>query len=575
MIREEAENAGHTALRHSLGGIRFYSDELIDVRGAEGDLRCIVPATEAISRVYAEIPLGDRASFWRPSAGYELRLPPDWKGSADLSSILRSPFGVLHDDDGQTSVGIGVRPAESAVSLRYGVSEESAAFVIEFTLEPSDADRELIFDGRGGELFDTVARVREATRTTGAHAVSLLAAEPVYSTWYSFHAAIDAPSLLAEARIARQLGFGSLFLDYGWQNLGDSRYFDGCGDWVPDLLKFPDLRGTVDELHAIGLGVVLWVAPLLLGARSAVNASLAEGATVYDPNLRAHVLDPRLPAVREHVVSTCLRLVEDFGVDGLKIDFIDAASAYAQAGDVIAHSAIASALVDTLGEVRTALDEAGHRGLLIEYREPYTGVALAGSGDVIRAEDCPGDFIANRRSTLDLRVLGTGQLVHSDMMMWDPALPGPIVSALLSNATFSVPQLSMRLGSMSMAQREEISAWIKSWRETSHLSLHGNLVDLRPHLHYPGATAVLDDEALAVIWSADTVFTVPPGVRKAVLVNGTRLTTLSLRLPATAALRVVDHRGSLFSNTSAWAGRTDIDVPVGGRAYLELSSYEG
>jgi alpha-galactosidase len=570
MIREEAEAAGRTTLRHTGQGIRFYSDDEIHVLEGPQSLRCVVPARDRETRVFAEVPLGDSASFWRPSSGYELRMPPDWGGRADVSGILRAPFGVLHDHDGLATVGIGVQPAEAAVSLRYGVSEESTTFVVEFLLAAADEERVLLFDANGGDLFQVVARLREATRTSTAHAVTPFAAEPVYSTWYAFHEAMDAASILEEARLARDLGFGALFLDYGWQRFGDSRYFDGCGDWLPDTEKFPDLTATVRELQSMGLGVVLWIAPLLLGERSELFSTLGADATVYNPNLRARVLDPRLPEVRDHVVSTCLRLVQELGVDGLKIDFIDAASDYAAPGDVATHTAIADALVTMLAEVRRGLDDLGYVDLLIEYREPYIGLALASSGDVIRAEDCPGDFIANRRSTLDLRVLGTGQLVHSDMMMWDPALPTATVAALLSNAMFSVPQLSMRLGVMNDEQRAQIGAWLAAWRRTSHLALHGSLTSLRPHLHYPSATAVDGDEALSVVWSADTVLAVPQEVRSATVVNGTRSTRVGVKLARGGTVHTVDHLGAEVLRDVPVAGRCSIEIPVGGRAHLAL-----
>lgn len=571
MIREEAVAAGHAQLRGESGGIRFYSDAALGVSFEGGVVRCEVPANEAIARVFAEVPLGDSAAFWRPSSGYELRLPPDWSGRADVSGILRAPFGVLHDQDGRADVGISVAPAEAPVSLRYGVSEESTTFVVEFTLAASSVPTVLSFDLGGGELYDVVGRLRESARTSRPHRVAPLAGEPVYSTWYSFHDAMDARSLLEEARLARELGFGALFLDYGWQRFGDSRYFDGTGDWVADTDKFPDLRATVREIQDLGLGVVLWVAPLLIGERSERFAELGPNAHVYDPNLRARVLDPRRADVREHVVSTCVRLVDEFGVDGLKIDFIDAASGYAQRGDVTTHGEIAEAIVSTLAEVRRGLDLAGHEGLLVEYREPYAGLALAGSGDVIRAEDCPGDFIANRRSTIDLRVLGTGQQVHSDMMMWDPALPAATVSALLSNATFSVPQLSMRLAPMSQEGRDQIATWIAQWRESSGLALFGRLTGLRPHLHYPSAVAVEGDEALAVVWSTDSIVVIPPEASRAIIVNGTRSTRIGVRLDRRVSVRTVDHRGVEQPPTEYSAGRCDLEIPVGGRASVIVS----
>lgn len=570
MIREEAEAAGRIELRGSSNGVRVYSGHPVELLAGGDRLQCIIAASDEPVQVLIEVPLGGAAAFWRPSAGYELRLPPDWGGRADVSGILRAPLGVLHDQEGHASAGFAIEPAESAVSLRYGVSEESAAFMVQFALAPAAHVRRVVIDLSGGELFDTVARLRQEVQTVAPHRVASLADEPVYSTWYSFHDALDAESILEEARLAKQLGFGCLFLDYGWQRLGDSRYFDGCGDWVADETKFPDLAATVREIQALGLGVVLWVAPLLLGDRSDAFASLGEGAPHRNPNLRAHILDPRRPEVREHVIRAFTRLVEELGVDGLKIDFIDAASVYAAPGDVAAHGEIAAAASRMLDDLRTATDALGYPDLIFEYREPYVGLGLAASGDVIRAEDCPGDFIANRRATIDLRVFDTGQRVHSDMMMWDPELSAPLVAVALSNATFSVPQISMRLTQMAPESREHIAAWVSAWREVRDVALRGRLVGLRPQLHYPSATAVRGDASLSVVWSSDSIVSVPPDARRAVVVNGTTSTRLSVRLERPATVQVLDHLGETVATGALPFGTSELQVPVGGRAHLGL-----
>ena len=67
-----------------------------------------------------------------------------------------------------------------------------------------------------------------------------------------------------------RLGCGSIFIDDGWQQYGSGRGYSGCGDWVPDPVKFPDMRATVRRFQDAGVGVVLWIAPLLLGEKAHV-----------------------------------------------------------------------------------------------------------------------------------------------------------------------------------------------------------------------------------------------------------------------------------------------------------------
>ena len=79
--------------------------------------------------------------------------------------------------------------------------------------------------------------------------------------------------------MARGIGCKSVFVDDGWQKFGDGRWYAGCGDWVPDTAKFPDLRGTVAELSDAGLQTVMWIAPFLVGDQSAAYADLARFAS--------------------------------------------------------------------------------------------------------------------------------------------------------------------------------------------------------------------------------------------------------------------------------------------------------
>ena len=118
--------------------------------------------------------------------------------------------------------------------------------------------------------------------------------------------------------------------------------------------------------------------------------------------------------MREHVIRAFTRLVDELGVDGLKIDFIDAASIYAAPGDVVAHGEIAAAATRMLDDLRQATDALGLPRP--DLRVP--GAVRRTRTRGIRRRDprggLPGDFIANRRATIDLRVFDTGQRVHSD-----------------------------------------------------------------------------------------------------------------------------------------------------------------
>lgn len=126
----------------------------------------------------------------------------------------------------------------------------------------------------------------------------------------------------AEAKLATESGYELLILDDGWQRGGHGGGYSGCGDWEPDTEKFPDFAAHVAEIHKAGLRSMAWIAPLLLGQDSAASEVLAEFAPHARPEWGCHVLDPRHARVREFAVDSCARLVETYGLDGLKIDRI-------------------------------------------------------------------------------------------------------------------------------------------------------------------------------------------------------------------------------------------------------------
>ena len=271
---------------------------------------------------------------------------------------------------------------------------------------------------------------------------------PVYSTWYSFTQDIDAETVLAESRLATDLGCGAMFIDDGWQRFGHGRGYQGCGDWIPDESKFADLPATVKQIQGMGAAVGLWIAPLLLGRQSEAVRELSGFAPQWDPLLACQVLDPRHPEVRDYVEQTCLRLVTDYGVDLLKIDFLDRAMIYQGTvgdGDL---ADIGQAMARMLQGVRRRLAAAGRDDVAFEFRQPYVSPAIAAYGEILRANDCPGDSVVNRVCTLDARMLSAGRVVHADPMMWGIAGGAEAVAQQLYGAWFAVPQISMRLAEL-------------------------------------------------------------------------------------------------------------------------------
>nr|WP_055502154.1 glycoside hydrolase family 36 protein [Nonomuraea pusilla] len=341
----------------------------------------IIGADDKTTLVRLDVPLGDAAGFWHPGAGWDRHLAADWMtGWRTVGLVDSSPLGCLHDSAGRAMLGFATDRLVPTTRLRYGVGERTGRFGVWLAMDLRPGERCRIRVAAGNEqVMGTVRSLvhwqscttsdglasathnaapptdapaaptgGSATPTgdpaptggspardgglpgaVGGFSVPEAGRVPAYSTWYSFHQEVSAAAVETEAGLAAELGCGLLILDDGWQRGAHGGGYAGCGDWEPDPEKFPDFGAHVRTVRGLGLAYMAWIAPLLLGDDSAARGRLAAFAPHARPDWRCHVLDPRHEEVRRFVVDSCVRLVERYDLDGLKIDFLDAAMAYA------------------------------------------------------------------------------------------------------------------------------------------------------------------------------------------------------------------------------------------------------
>lgn len=427
-----------------------------------------------------EVDLGAAIGYWHPEAGEYRTLPPDWAARTSTSLVCGAPVGCLYDAAGESLFAWALNELVDELEIRYGVSEEHKTFAIELHARPHATERRLnLLTGTTrrplAELTSTLATWLTGQIETSPLPVSDVARRPVYSTWYTFTQELDQASVEAEIALGVQLGLGSVFVDDGWQRLAFGRGYGGCGDWLPDTDKFPDLSGFSASVQEHGAGVVLWIAPLLLGPDSEVFNTLSAYAPHWVDHLRCYVLDPRHRQVREHLAATCVRLVVDYDLAGLKIDFLDDAMVYRGTDSTGDLDDVGHAMQALLQLIRAELAAAGREELAIEFRQPYVSPAIAAYGQILRAADCPGDAVVNRRRTIDSRLLSVGQVVHGDMLMWGPTGGAEAVAQQLYGCWFSVPQISMRLADLLAEQTDALTGLLELWQQLAPVTLDGSL----------------------------------------------------------------------------------------------------
>ncbi len=427
-----------------------------------------------------EVELGAAIGYWHPEAGEYRTLPPDWAARTSTSLVCGAPVGCLYDAAGESLFSWALDELVDELEIRYGVSEEHKTFALELRARALPTERRLRLmtsTSRAlvAEAIGTLAAWLTEGLETPALPVPAVARRPVYSTWYTFTQDLDQAGVEAEIALGTRLGLGSVFVDDGWQRLAFGRGYSGCGDWVPDTDKFPDLAGFSATVQEHGAGVVLWIAPLLLGPDSAVFSSLQECAPQWVDHLRCYVLDPRHRQVREHLAATCVRLVVDYDLAGLKIDFLDDAMVYRGTPSTGDLDDVGQAMQALLALIRAELAAVGRSDLAVEFRQPYVSPAIAAYGQILRAADCPGDAVVNRRRTVDSRLLAVGQVVHGDMLMWGPTGGAEAVAQQLYGCWFSVPQISMKLAELSTEQTEALAGLLDLWQQLAPVTLDGSL----------------------------------------------------------------------------------------------------
>lgn len=128
---------------------------------------------------------------------------------------------------------------------------------------------------------------------------------------------------------AAEAGAEYFCVDAGWyDDSADGAWWDSVGAWLPSSRRFPDdgFQAVLDRIRERGMVPGLWLEPEVVGVRSPIASALPPEAFFQrDGVLLAeqgrHQLDLRHPAARAHLDETVDRIVGDWGVGYLKLDY--------------------------------------------------------------------------------------------------------------------------------------------------------------------------------------------------------------------------------------------------------------
>lgn len=529
-------------------------------------------------KIHWTLPLGDAIARWTPNSYRQPNIPPNWDGALNTSLTGWMPEMLFHNGDGINQTAIAFSDAMRTVTLNGGLSEETCN--LEFTLhlfsEPEAPCRSY-----QGVIRIDLRRIffADAVRDMTSWYESFPEYQPVeapedafaalYSAWYSYHQDVYDHTILSECREAAPYGMKTVIVDDGWQTDDNNRGYAFCGDWEMSRNRFPDFARHVREVHELGMKYMIWYSVPFVGCKSKNFEAMRPKLLNYIDGMGGvGVLDPRFPEVREFLISKYEAAVRDWGLDGLKLDFIErfrvegvdpaVADHYAGRDYKNVHEGVDRLMTDIMDRLKAIRPD-----ILVEFRQSYIGPAIRKYGNMLRAADCPADPWSNRRRTIDLRLTSGGTAVHADMLEWRMDDSAENAALQLLNILFSVPQISVRLAELPERHRQMLHFYLTFMETHRQLLLKSSLTPLHPELNYPVIYAQNKREAIAVIYASEfeVVFD-EVNDKKVYLVNATNSTSVLLNLasmPRVVTLR--DVTGQLVASPILCAGLQKTTLP--------------
>jgi alpha-galactosidase len=436
---------------------------------------------------------GDAIAYWHPHSVHR-SLGVEWTRPRVTNALKWAPIGTLHDTAGTNVETFALDEVVEPVHIQAGVEEETSRFLHRVKVEgvaPQSGPYvvRMRIDQRMVPYSDALHDVAAwwlSLSDTPSLPVPDLALVPVYSTWYSFHQRLEPAAVARQAALARDIGCKVLIVDDGWMTTDAARGYAFTGDWEVEPSRLGDLATQAADAAAAGGGYLLWIAPPFVGMESAAWERFQDKLLTTIERLRCGVLDPRYKDVRDHLVSTCVALVRDYNLIGLKIDFVDTwpREEAPPAGPGADFERVEEA-VDAFLATLTAELRAVRPDVLVEFRQNYIGPRMWRYANLFRAGDCPMDRIDNRVRTVDLRLLTLGSAVQADMLMWDRSWPAELAAEQLLAVLFAVPQISVLLDQVPSEHLDMLRFWLGFVTEHRDTLFRGRIESPRPDLQHP------------------------------------------------------------------------------------------
>jgi alpha-galactosidase len=395
--------------------------------------------------------------------------------------------------------------------------------------------------------------------------------DPVFCTWTAIHHDISHEWIVRNARLAAELGFRTWITDDGWFiEQGQFADYSKVGDWTPAAAKFPDFREHVHSVQELGFRYVLWVAPFMVGYDSEAAQQYAHLLTTGQERNHFHNLSPWHDETRQIVATLLERLVRDYDLDGLKIDFLDSISIHSLRKDGAREDTLGSSIYDLLQTVTEHLMTINPE-LLIEFRNSYTNLASRSYANIYRSSDVPLNPALNRWQAVMLRLLTPDRAVHLDPALWHAEDSDTNVAVHLINLMVGVPMVSIQLDQYPQSHIDLIRCWIGFYNTHRDTLIHGTFKPVLRQGYIPLVRFVGEQETIIAVYD-DVPVALEANGKSLWLLNGSTQAQIHLAdtsLNGEHQLIFRDKFGSITSEETAPFPAQHLNVEIGGSVEIK------
>lgn len=528
----------------------------------------IVPSNLA---VWFFVPAVDAYSLWSPN-GASLRVLSPYGFVTNVESGIANgaPVAALISKSGMNRITVATDDVETALNIKFCVCEDNQSVLFDVTLfteitHPiTDYEFTLRLDMTEARYESVLRNIEEWwQKHIPSCNVPDAARQPVYSTWYNYHQKLNDEELLEECRAAVEYGMKTIIVDDGWQTGDNNKGYSYCGDWCVESTKIKDMKAFVDNIHKLGMKIMLWYSVPYMGVNSK-NFAKFEGKYLNNTDCGFGILDPRFPECRHFTVELYKNAVHDWGLDGLKLDFIDSiklsefSSKDYDKMDCISLEEAISVLLKEIGTTLKALNP----DFMIEFRQRYTGPVVRQIGNMLRVGDCPCSAEQNKMGTVDIRLLSGKTAVHSDMVMWHVNDTAESVALQLIATMYSVPQISVKLNSLTDKHKKVLAFYMDFWHKNRELLLDGKLTALNPESLYSLVKSELDNRAVITAYSRADIDV--SNLEGGSVINATGEDTFVIKANGNVEYSVCDCMGMPVAGNQRFSDVKIISIPKGG-----------